>query len=205
MKKTTSVNLETTVLDFLEQEVQRLSISRNDLIETLVILHVAQQKILLAPPQIEGFIDSFPFKKRGNASQNFRATIRALPSQDAWTLVTFFSALNLIEDVEVSVNRFSNLWKRGETICYFAYGNTIARQSVLDILKKQGNNVAKITNQNFSGGSFFFSCLQQLRLPQKYPHWGRFLQLLNLPPHTTIVEVDGFTLLHTVLPALEQI
>ncbi len=205
MKKSTSVNLQSSILNFLEQEAEFLSISRNELIETLTILHMEQQKISLAVSEIDDFIDSFPLKNRGNSSQKFRPAIHMLPPKDAWTLVVFFSALNLIPDVEVSVNRFSNIWKRNDPICYFAYGSTIARQSIQTLIDKQINTVAKIHNQQSAGGPFFFSCLQQLKHTQPYPHWRQFLQLLKLPSNTTVIEVDQFTLLNTILPALKQL
>lgn len=205
MKKNTTMNLSENILYFLEQESQNLSISRNDMIESLLISYLAQQNTALTAAQIHEFVDNFPLKKRGNNSPAFRSTIRTLPPQDAWTLVTFFTKINLIEEIEVSINRFSNLWKRSDPICYFAYGNTIARQSVSNLLNNQAGNVAQIVSPSSFGGSFYLSCLQQLKHPQIYPHWGDFLQILELRQNTTIISVDGFSLIHTILPALKKL
>lgn len=206
MKKTTTINIELPIWDFLDREAQRLSISRNDLIEVYTILKIAEQQP--ASLNVADFVRCFPLKKRGNASPAFRSAILELTPQDAWTLVVFFSSLNLIPDMEVSIHRLSNLWKRGELISYFAYGQQIARQNIQDLIDKQNqlNNVAQMTNQSSSNGnSFYFSCLQQLKHPQCYPHWTTFLNILELPSNTTIIRVDGFALLHTILPALKKL
>lgn len=204
MKRTTSVNVETPILDFLDAEGRRLSISRNELLEAITILYLAQKRMPPSDAQIKDFAESFPLKKRGNASSGFRSTIAGLNPSDTWTLSVFYSSLNLIEGMEVSISRFSNIWKGGETVSYFCYGGRIARQDVSYLLAKQVGHVDSSLNRSF-GGPFYFSCLQQLLHHQSYPRWNDFLGILGLPTHVTIVEVDSRNLLHTILPALERL
>ena len=204
MKKTTTINIEKPILDFLDAEARRLSISRNELLEAHTILYHAKCGMPSSTAQIQDFVDSFPLKKRGNTSPNFRSTIKGLTTADSWTLAIFYTALNLIEGMEVSISRFSNIWKHGDTVAYFCYGDKIGRMDVADLLAKQAGNVDRSLNRS-AGGPFYFSCLQQLLHIQSYPKWADFLRILTLPANTAIVEVDAHNLLHTVLPALEEL
>lgn len=201
MKKSVMVNLMPEVLKILELETRTLDVSRNVLIESSIITYAYKSKVILNEQDVVGIIDSFQMKRGNKITANFRNAIKELPSTNQWELCTFFSELNLIENIKVTTQRMANLWKNEELICYFAFGK-IAGRNIEDILKNKKVITIGTTKENKP--AYYLSNLQQLKIPTNYPKWNNLLALLNVEP-CEVIRVDTESLFNIILPALRQL
>lgn len=199
MKKSVMVNLMPEILKILELETRTLDISRNVLIESVIITHAYKQDVILNKEDVIGIINSFQMKQGNKITANFRNAIKELPSTNQWELCTFFSELNLIENMKITTKRMANLWKNEELICYFAFGK-IAGRNIQDIIENK-----KVITIGENKPSYYLSNLQQLKIPTYYPKWDNLLTLLNIIEPCEVIRVDTEALFNSILPALHHL
>lgn len=121
-KKKFTTTITGVALPHWDQQAQRLSLTRNQLIEAIVTGYFLKH-LQLSKTEVDAFWNGLPRKGTSNLTTEFRNKHKGLPLPISITALEFFYQVALIPAVSFSTQNNANFFKGADFMFYYAFGD----------------------------------------------------------------------------------